>query len=83
MLNAAKMVIKEKKYVRNKKDNFILLSEDGKLQEALCDAYCGAAFGSTDFDVLDNVREAALWMTYYWYNFMPLSRGSAAVGFVV
>ncbi|XP_043713183.1 suppressor of RPS4-RLD 1-like [Telopea speciosissima] len=22
-------------------------------------------------------------MTYYWYNFMPLSRGSAVVGFVV
>lgn len=51
--------------------------------DALCDAYCGENFGSTDFDVLENVREAILRMTYYWYNFMPLSRGSAAVGFVV
>ncbi|XP_051126901.1 suppressor of RPS4-RLD 1 [Andrographis paniculata] len=51
--------------------------------EALCDAYCGENFGSTDFDVLENVREAILRMTYYWYNFMPLSRGTAVVGFVV
>ncbi|XP_073044864.1 suppressor of RPS4-RLD 1 [Primulina eburnea] len=51
--------------------------------EALCDAYCGENFGSTDFDVLENVREAILRMTYYWYNFTPLSRGSAVVGFVV
>ncbi|KAK7252790.1 hypothetical protein RIF29_36996 [Crotalaria pallida] len=51
--------------------------------EALCSAYCGENFGSTDFNVLENVRDAILRMTYYWYNFMPLSRGSAAVGFVV
>ncbi|KAJ1414511.1 Tetratricopeptide-like helical domain superfamily [Sesbania bispinosa] len=51
--------------------------------EALCNAYCGENFGSTDFNVLENVRDAILRMTYYWYNFMPLSRGSAAVGFVV
>ncbi|XP_054810683.1 suppressor of RPS4-RLD 1 isoform X2 [Prosopis cineraria] len=51
--------------------------------EALCNAYCGENFGSADFDVLENVRDAILRMTYYWYNFMPLSRGSAAVGFVV
>ncbi|XP_061340851.1 suppressor of RPS4-RLD 1 isoform X2 [Gastrolobium bilobum] len=51
--------------------------------EALCNAYCGENYGSTDFNVLENVREAILRMTYYWYNFMPLSRGSAAVGFVV
>ncbi|KAH9663845.1 Suppressor of RPS4-RLD 1 [Citrus sinensis] len=51
--------------------------------EALCNAYCGETYGSTDFNVLENVREAILKMTYYWYNFMPLSRGSAVVGFVV
>ncbi|GLT68821.1 hypothetical protein SLA2020_410190 [Shorea laevis] len=51
--------------------------------EALCNAYCGETFGSTDFNVLENVREAILRMTYYWYNFMPLSRGTAVVGFVV
>ncbi|CAI8588945.1 unnamed protein product [Vicia faba] len=51
--------------------------------EALCNAYCGENYGSTDFDVLENVRDAILKMTYYWYNFMPLSRGTAAVGFVV
>ncbi|XAR57739.1 hypothetical protein NMG60_11025991 [Bertholletia excelsa] len=51
--------------------------------EAVCKAYCGETYGSTDFEVLENVRDAILRMTYYWYNFMPLSRGSAAVGFVV
>ncbi|KAL0343526.1 UNVERIFIED_CONTAM: Suppressor of RPS4-RLD 1, partial [Sesamum angustifolium] len=51
--------------------------------EALCEAYCGENYGSTDFDVLENVRRAILRMTYYWYNFMPLSRGTAVVGFVV
>ncbi|XP_020230351.1 suppressor of RPS4-RLD 1 [Cajanus cajan] len=51
--------------------------------EALCNAYCGENYGSTDFEVLENVRNAILRMTYYWYNFMPLSRGSAVVGFVV
>ncbi|KAK9286712.1 hypothetical protein L1049_015115 [Liquidambar formosana] len=51
--------------------------------DALCSAYCGETYGSTDFSVLENVRDAILRMTFYWYNFMPLSRGSAAVGFVV
>jgi len=51
--------------------------------EALCNAYCGETYGSTEFSVLENVRDSILRMTYYWYNFMPLSRGSAAVGFVV
>ncbi|XP_028104084.1 suppressor of RPS4-RLD 1-like isoform X2 [Camellia sinensis] len=51
--------------------------------EALCNAYCGETYGSSDFSLLENVRDAILRMTYYWYNFMPLSRGSAAVGFVV
>ncbi|KAI4327386.1 hypothetical protein L6164_019855 [Bauhinia variegata] len=51
--------------------------------EAVCNAYCGENYGSTDFNVLENVRDAILRMTYYWYNFMPLSRGTAAVGFIV
>ncbi|KAL3646360.1 hypothetical protein CASFOL_011540 [Castilleja foliolosa] len=51
--------------------------------EALCNAYCGENYGSTDFDALDKVREAILRMTYYWYNFMPLSRGNAVIGFAV
>ncbi|GMI76873.1 SUPPRESSOR OF RPS4-RLD 1, SUPPRESSOR OF RPS4-RLD 3 [Hibiscus trionum] len=51
--------------------------------EAICNAYCGETYGSTDFNALKSVREAILRMTYYWYNFMPLSRGTAAVGFVV
>ncbi|KAB5547876.1 hypothetical protein DKX38_011282 [Salix brachista] len=51
--------------------------------EAVCNAYCGETYGSTDFDVLENVRDAILRMTYYWYNFMPMSRGSAVVGFSV
>nr|XP_043631508.1 suppressor of RPS4-RLD 1 [Erigeron canadensis] len=51
--------------------------------EVLCNAYCGETYGSNDFGTLENVREAILRMTYYWYNFMPLSRGSAVVGFSV
>ncbi|XP_020537233.1 suppressor of RPS4-RLD 1 isoform X2 [Jatropha curcas] len=51
--------------------------------EAVCNAYCSENYGSTDLDVLENVRDAILRMTYYWYNFMPLSRGTAAVGFIV
>lgn len=156
-LDVAKAVIKENKFVRDKKDNVIFLSGEGKLQnvlnaescsdlyqaigqdfwcstwcnstacegktlegtritlvkmgddkfdfairtpctpsrwdefsvemtsawEALCDAYSGDTHGSTDFDALENVRDAVLRMTYYWYNFMPLSRGTAAVGFIV
>lgn len=156
-LRVAKAVIKENKYVHDKKDNIIYLTDDGKVQEimnakscldlyktigedfwlatccnstavegkrlegtritllksgengfdfairtpctpvrwedfevemtsaweALCDAYCGENYGSTDFDVLENVRSAILRMTYYWYNFMPLARGTAAVGFIV
>lgn len=34
--------------------------------QALCDAYCGENYGSTDFDVLENVRDAILRMAYYW-----------------
>ncbi|KAK8710336.1 hypothetical protein V6N13_145666 [Hibiscus sabdariffa] len=51
--------------------------------EAICNAYCGETYGSTDINALESVREAILRMTYYWYNFMPLSRGTSAVGFVV
>ncbi|KAH6838164.1 Tetratricopeptide repeat superfamily protein [Perilla frutescens var. hirtella] len=155
--NVAKALMKENKYVRDKKDNMIYLNEDGKLQEirnaescsdlyravgqdfwlatwchsmavegkqlegtrislietdpigydfaiktpctssrwddfememtsaweTICEAYCGENYGSTDFDVLENVREAILRMTYYWYNFMPLSRGTAVIGLIV
>ncbi|OVA17057.1 Tetratricopeptide repeat-containing domain [Macleaya cordata] len=51
--------------------------------EALCNAYCGETYGSADLSMLENVQNAILRMTYYWYNFMPLSRGSAAIGYVV
>lgn len=36
--------------------------------QAVCNAYCGDTYGSTDFDVLENVRDAILRMTYYWYD---------------
>ncbi|KAG9440274.1 hypothetical protein H6P81_020439 [Aristolochia fimbriata] len=51
--------------------------------EAICNSYCIDAYGSTDMKALENVRNAILRMTYYWYNFMPLSRGSAVVGYIV
>ncbi|KAJ4760063.1 Tetratricopeptide repeat protein 13 [Rhynchospora pubera] len=51
--------------------------------EALCVAYSGDLFASHDLNMLNIVKDAILRMTYYWYNFMPLSRGSAAVGYTV
>ncbi|CAA6657494.1 unnamed protein product [Spirodela intermedia] len=51
--------------------------------EAICNAYSGEAYGSTDLAALETVRDAILRMAYYWYNFMPLSRGTAVVGYVV
>ncbi|XP_006658223.1 suppressor of RPS4-RLD 1 [Oryza brachyantha] len=51
--------------------------------EAICDAYCSDTNPTRDPDTLDAVKAAILRMTYYWYNFMPLSRGSAVVGYVV
>ncbi|KAL8476980.1 hypothetical protein ACS0TY_029326 [Phlomoides rotata] len=51
--------------------------------EALCDAYCGENYGTTDFVELEKVRDAILRITYYWYNFVPLSRGSAVIGLIV
>ncbi|KAF3600868.1 hypothetical protein F2Q69_00032722 [Brassica cretica] len=51
--------------------------------EALCNAYCGENYGSTNLQALETVRDAILRMTYYWYNFMPLARGTAVTGFVV
>uniref|UniRef100_A0A0D9WUT7 Uncharacterized protein n=1 Tax=Leersia perrieri TaxID=77586 RepID=A0A0D9WUT7_9ORYZ len=51
--------------------------------EAICDAYCSDTNPTRDPDTLDAVKAAILRMTFYWYNFMPLSRGSAVVGYVV
>ncbi|XP_047315854.1 suppressor of RPS4-RLD 1 [Impatiens glandulifera] len=51
--------------------------------DAVSNAYCGEVYGSSDLSVLEYVKDAILRMTYYWYNFMPLSRGSAVVGFTV
>ncbi|KAH0936249.1 hypothetical protein HID58_013366 [Brassica napus] len=55
---------------------FIPLLSDGDKFQSLVTQLCGA---------LCNVycRDAILRMTYYWYNFMPLARGTAVTGFVV
>lgn len=50
--------------------------------EALCDTFCWEAYGSTDMTLLEKVRDCILTLTFYWYNFMPLARGTAAVGYV-
>ncbi|RYQ80817.1 hypothetical protein Ahy_Scaffold1g106965 isoform H [Arachis hypogaea] len=42
--------------------------------ETLCKAYCGENYGSTDFDALENVRDAILRMTYYWYSIIKMCR---------
>lgn len=36
--------------------------------QTVCNTYCGENYGSTDSKVLENVRDAILRMTYYWYN---------------
>ncbi|TVU13165.1 hypothetical protein EJB05_40697 [Eragrostis curvula] len=51
--------------------------------EAICEAFCSDTTPTRDPGTLDAVKDAILRMTYYWYNFMPLSRGSAVVGYVV
>lgn len=50
--------------------------------EALCETSCWEAYGSTDMNLLERVRDCILKLTYYWYNFMPLARGTAAVGYI-
>ncbi|KAJ3669831.1 hypothetical protein LUZ60_010155 [Juncus effusus] len=51
--------------------------------EALCEAYSGDLFASHDLSMLTSVKDSILRLTYYWYNFMPLSRGTSAVGYTV
>lgn len=50
--------------------------------QALCDAYCNKAYGSLELSDLENVRECILRLSFYWYNFMPLARGTAVVGYI-
>ncbi|KAH6556121.1 hypothetical protein KP509_1Z203500 [Ceratopteris richardii] len=50
--------------------------------EELCDTFCWESFGSTDMKLLSKVQNCILRLTYYWYNFMPLARGTAVVGYV-
>lgn len=45
--------------------------------QALCNAYCGENYGSTDFDVLENVRDAILRMTHYWYGIIKIRKLSS------
>eukprot|EP01133_Synstelium_polycarpum_P009737 gene9737-11372_t len=39
--------------------------------------------GSQDQQKMDALSDLVLQLTFYWYNFMPLTRGSAAVGYTV
>ncbi|KAG0562763.1 hypothetical protein KC19_9G169700 [Ceratodon purpureus] len=50
--------------------------------QALCDAYCNKAYGSLELSELEHVRDCILRLSFYWYNFMPLARGTAVVGYV-
>jgi hypothetical protein len=50
--------------------------------QALCDAYCNKAYGSLELSELENVRDCVLRLSFYWYNFMPLARGTAVVGYI-
>ncbi|MCO5575061.1 hypothetical protein L7F22_028858 [Adiantum nelumboides] len=50
--------------------------------ETLCDTFCWEVSGSTDPKLLEKVQDSILKLTYYWYNFMPLARGTAAVGYI-
>ncbi|PWA98797.1 hypothetical protein CTI12_AA008460 [Artemisia annua] len=57
----------------------------------LCNSYCGETYGSNDFGTLENFdghgqsqsQFAIIGACHFRYNFMPLSRGSAVVGFSV
>jgi len=40
-----------------------------------------AITNTEEFD-LDRISDLILTLTFYWYNFMPLSRGTAAVGYI-
>lgn len=51
--------------------------------QTLCNVYCSEVYGSADISMLDKVKDAILRITYYWYNFMPLARGTSAVGYTV
>lgn len=44
---------------------FILLKKVVNVQ-ALCTVYCGELFGSNDVNMLGDVKDAILRMTYYW-----------------
>uniref|UniRef100_A0A0D9WUT6 Uncharacterized protein n=1 Tax=Leersia perrieri TaxID=77586 RepID=A0A0D9WUT6_9ORYZ len=102
VLEAAKNIMLDLKYVNNAEDRAIFLTDIDKLKKievasscselyhivgetywAICDAYCSDTNPTRDPDTLDAVKAAILRMTFYWYNFMPLSRGSAVVGYVV
>ena len=52
--------------------NIYLVSILKLLCQTLCNAYCGENYGSTDFDTLENVRDAILRMTYYWYDILKM-----------
>ncbi|XP_056865617.1 suppressor of RPS4-RLD 1-like isoform X1 [Raphanus sativus] len=45
--------------------------------EAFGNAYFGENYGSTDLDALETVRDVILRLTYHWYSFMLLARGTA------
>ncbi|KAJ7524844.1 hypothetical protein O6H91_17G024500 [Diphasiastrum complanatum] len=49
--------------------------------EELCQEYFEASSISSNMESLKKVRDCILRLTYYWYNFMPLARGTAVVGY--
>ncbi|CAN6881362.1 unnamed protein product [Brassica oleracea var. botrytis] len=97
-LNLAKTIIKEKPDYHFLEQIFSFFVNPGEglgmiLQselhvhsawEALCNAYCGENYGSTDLDTLGtNMLAYMSLQTLRRYNFMPSARGIAVTGFIV
>ncbi|KAG6545276.1 hypothetical protein Mapa_013389 [Marchantia paleacea] len=50
--------------------------------EEYCDAYCGRSKAPNNPKQLKKLQDCILRLAFYWYNFMPLARGTAVVGYV-
>ncbi|KAL2652061.1 hypothetical protein R1flu_020189 [Riccia fluitans] len=50
--------------------------------EEYCKLYCGRSKASNKSKQMKQLQECILRLSYYWYNFMPLARGTAVVGYV-
>ncbi|GBG82838.1 hypothetical protein CBR_g36368 [Chara braunii] len=48
----------------------------------LCDAVCSRNAEEISKEEKTRIQDCILTLSFYWYNFMPLARGTAAVGYI-